>query len=483
MPAFAERAKGNRFPVRMRGRWQVWLIALIVLGAAITIVTVHLSLVEIERGLPVKVLRQERDVASMVQDLLELVSAVRVARIKRTPDDLLAVRARLAAAQDRLRRIRASYNFDNLVGASAMHAVANPALIDIGRWLDEGISGYAPSSDVVLDLIYRRAGNAYAEVKSLYARSNASAVSVLAEETRRIESLRTRVSLVLFTTTLLMVALVVVTLLQRRAIRRQRVTETALIEAKESAEFANRAKSEFLANMSHELRTPLNAILGFSEIMHSSALSARISPEKLREYARDIHASGTLLLEMINDILDLSKAESGKLEISEERVDVRRSIEACLRLVRGRAEEGGVRLGSRIAEDLPEVRADARQIKQILLNLLSNAIKFTETGGRVTVGVRMAVGGGIEIAVEDTGIGMAPEHLARALEPFVQIETAFTRRHAGTGLGLPLVQSLVALHGGHLTLRSEPGVGTTATAWLPPERVLAALDAARRKLA
>jgi len=263
---------------------------------------------------------------------------------------------------------------------------------------------------------------------------------------------------------------------------RKRVERT-LRRAKEEAEIANRAKSEFLANMSHELRTPLNAILGFSEIMHSGALGARISPEKLQEYARDIHASGTLLLETINDILDLSKAESGKLEISEERVDMRRSIEACLRLVRGRAEEGGVRLGSRVAEDLPDIHADARQIKQILLNLLSNAIKFTDTGGRVTVGARVAVGGGIEIMVEDTGIGMAPENLARALEPFVQIETAFTRRHAGTGLGLPLVQSLVALHGGRLTLRSEPGVGTTATAWLPPERILPARDAARQKLA
>jgi signal transduction histidine kinase len=241
--------------------------------------------------------------------------------------------------------------------------------------------------------------------------------------------------------------------------------------ARDQADAANRAKSEFLAAMSHELRTPLTAILGFSEVIKTETFGP-VGSMKYRGYAEDIHASGQHLLDLINDILDLSKVEAGSDELHEEDVDAPAVARSVLRLVRQRAEKGGVRLESDIADAPPLLRADKRKLKQILVNLLTNAIKFTDAGGKVTLGARGGANGGYVFQIVDTGIGMAPEDIPKALSQFGQVVNDPNRRQEGTGLGLPLTKSLVELHGGCLELHSKLGVGTTATVRFPAERIV-----------
>jgi len=255
-----------------------------------------------------------------------------------------------------------------------------------------------------------------------------------------------------------------------RDITERRQDRMALEQALATAEMANRAKSEFLANMSHELRTPLNAIIGFSEIIGTEALGPMGNASYV-EYAQDIHDSGRMLLDLINDILDLSKIEAGKKELQERVVDIPRVVRASLRLVRERAEKGGVALETDITEILPPVRADEVALKQILSNLLTNAVKFTRSGGTVTCGARIGEGGRLELLVRDTGIGMREEDIAKALEPFRQIEGSLSRSAGGIGLGLPLVQALARLHGGGALVQSQVGVGTSVIVWLPADRV------------
>ena len=232
------------------------------------------------------------------------------------------------------------------------------------------------------------------------------------------------------------------------------------------ANAANRAKSEFLANMSHELRTPLNAILGFSEMIAGERLGA-VGNAVYRDYAHDINDSGRHLLEVINDILDISKVEAGELHLDVRETSIAAIVEKSVRLVRERAQTAQVDLTTSIAEDMPNLLVDERLIKQCVINLLSNAVKFTPAGGRITLSAACEPGGGVIISVADTGIGISQSDIAGALTPFGQVETAFNRAHSGTGLGLPLARSFAQAHGGELDLRSTLGKGTVVTILLP----------------
>ena len=245
----------------------------------------------------------------------------------------------------------------------------------------------------------------------------------------------------------------------------------ALNVALEDARLADRTKSEFFANMSHELRTPLNAISGFSEMIYKEIFGP-IGVARYREYAGDVNDSANHLLELINDILDYSKVEAGKAVLNEDNVDLSAIIKRSQRLTQTRAQEKSLAIVVDVPPNLLLLRADGRKIKQILINLLSNAIKFTPDGGRVSVLVMIDQKGALEIRVTDTGIGIAPEDIPKAMAPFQQIDSALNREHQGTGLGLPLCKSLVEMHGGELRLQSVLGSGTVVTVRLPPHRVL-----------
>jgi two-component system, cell cycle sensor histidine kinase PleC len=235
-------------------------------------------------------------------------------------------------------------------------------------------------------------------------------------------------------------------------------------EEKTRAEDANQAKSKFLANMSHELRTPLNAIIGFSEIMESGMFGA-LGADKYHEYCRDIRHSGQFLLEVINDILDMSKIEAGRMKLDFEDIELDRILAEAMRVVSSRAEDKQLALSADIAPSL-FFKADRRALKQIALNLLSNAVKFTPDGGRVTVRGRLS-GGAITVAIQDSGIGIEKEALKKLGRPFEQVESQLTKSHQGSGLGLAIAKSLVELHGGAMRIRSAPGKGTLVVVRLP----------------
>ncbi|MBV8889519.1 MAG: PAS domain-containing protein [Alphaproteobacteria bacterium] len=244
--------------------------------------------------------------------------------------------------------------------------------------------------------------------------------------------------------------------------------ELGLLAAKEQAEIANRSKTEFLANMSHELRTPLNAIIGFSQVMAGQMLGP-ITTRKYLGYARDILGSAEHLLSIINDILDVAKLEAGKLELDEAAIDIDVAITELLQLIEPKARAGDIRLSLRRAGELPRLRADARKLKQILLNLVTNAMKFSHPGGAVAI-VTRCDGGAVAIDVIDQGIGMDSAEVALAISRFGQVASAWSRQHAGTGLGLPLAIGLAELHGARLTVDSRKGLGTTVTVTFPRER-------------
>jgi len=245
-------------------------------------------------------------------------------------------------------------------------------------------------------------------------------------------------------------------------------------EARRQAEDASRAKSEFLANMSHELRTPLNAVIGFAQMM-AAEMFGRLGNDRYREYCHDILSSGNHLLEVINQLLDLSRIEAGRVMIEEEQVDLAYTIDICQKLVRGRADRKQVTITTRCA-DVPPVLGDDRSLRQILLNLLSNAVKFTPPGGSITIECELEPSGAVRLSVVDTGIGMTPEQLARIGEPFAQGRNSLVTDEIGSGLGLSIVKSLIELHGGALQIESQVSVGTTVSVILPPERVVSSPD-------
>jgi PAS domain S-box-containing protein len=253
--------------------------------------------------------------------------------------------------------------------------------------------------------------------------------------------------------------------------------EQELIKSKEAAEFASRSKTEFLANMSHELRTPLNAIIGFSEVIHTAMFGPL--PERYVDYARDIHASGLHLLDLINDILNLSKIEAGRLDLHESLVSIEDVAKECHALLRVGAEKGAVDLRLQADVGNCRLRADPRAVKQILLNFLSNAVKFTPAGGEVVTRLGIDGQGHLRVSVSDTGIGMSEADIKVALTPFGQVDSKIARKHQGTGLGLPLAKSLLDLHDGKLLIESEPNKGTTLIALFPAARVERAAHAAQ----
>ena len=243
--------------------------------------------------------------------------------------------------------------------------------------------------------------------------------------------------------------------------------DASLTTARLAAEAASRAKSSFLATMSHELRTPLNAILGFSEIMMTETFGPLGSPN-YRDYTRDIYDSGMHLLHVINDVLDLSKVEAGRLDLNRTDVDVDDTVEAALRFFRERSRKAGLTVTAEIEPDLPPLFADERVLRQCILNLVSNAIKFTPSGGSVAVTVRSEPDGWTSLSVADNGIGIAEADIPRVLTPFSQADNAYVRKQEGTGLGLPLVKSFAELHDGTFAITSALGVGTTVTVRFPP---------------
>jgi len=247
------------------------------------------------------------------------------------------------------------------------------------------------------------------------------------------------------------------------------VANTELIKSQENAETANLAKTSFLANMSHELRTPLNAIIGFSQIIKNEIMGP--ARPVYAEYAKDICGAGEHLLEVINNLLDISKIEAGKTELKDEFLDPAEIVDASLEALRVQAAAKRIALIADIPSGMPFIRGDSLRLRQAMINLVSNAVKFTEAG-HVTVSVAFDAARGFRFTVADTGIGMSPAEIVVALEPFGQIETTYTKKNEGSGLGLPLAQRLVELHGGRLEIESVKEAGTTISIYLPLDRVV-----------
>ncbi len=247
-------------------------------------------------------------------------------------------------------------------------------------------------------------------------------------------------------------------------------------EARRRAEEANLAKSRFLASMSHELRTPLNAILGFSEVMSNEILGP-IDNDSYMEYIRDIHASGRHLLELINEILDLSRIEAGRYQINEEPVSLEHVASECCHMMELKARGKDIAIHCRFEPDMPKLLADERSVRQIVLNILSNAVKFTPRGGHIEISVGWTAGGGQYVKVKDNGPGIAEDEIPVVLAAFGQGSIAIKSAEQGTGLGLPIVQAMLQMHGGRFDLKSKLREGTEAIAIFPPERVMEMLPA------
>jgi signal transduction histidine kinase len=248
-------------------------------------------------------------------------------------------------------------------------------------------------------------------------------------------------------------------------------TSSELLDASRAAAQASEAKSQFLAAINHELRTPLNAIIGFAEMLTSQALGP-IGNERYRRYAQDIRDSGTHLLSMINDILELSRMDAGRATLQEETFDPADVVAEASRMVEPQAAAAGLSLGASIAVNLPLLTADRRLVRQILVNLLANAVRFTPKGGEVSVHGFLC-GNELCLEVRDTGAGIAPEDVPRALERFSQVDGRLSRKHGGAGLGLPMAKQFMELHGGTLSLSSRPGKGTEVRIAFPRERISA----------
>jgi cell cycle sensor histidine kinase DivJ len=256
-----------------------------------------------------------------------------------------------------------------------------------------------------------------------------------------------------------------------RDIDTRREMEADRDAAREAADAAQEARSRFLATVSHELRTPLNAILGFSDLMRKLPQAAA-DTRKVQDYAGLIHQSGSHLLQLVNDMLNMARIEAGQFRITVEPVDMRKCLDGCRRMMAAEAEQAGLRLSSDIPLDLGEFTADPRACRQIALNLLANSVKFTPAGGRIVLFARKEASG-LVFGVRDTGVGISAADLDRVTKPFVQASDGTARSHDGAGLGLSVVKGLADLHGGRMSLESRVGAGTCVTVYLPAAQVLA----------
>jgi PAS domain S-box-containing protein len=265
-----------------------------------------------------------------------------------------------------------------------------------------------------------------------------------------------------------------------RDMTQEQASRTELLESKLRAEESNIAKSRFLANMGHELRTPLNAIIGFSDMLQGGIVA---NEAKGREYAADINTSGRHLLKVINDILDISRIEAGKMTLADEQIDVCDVVDSCLRMVAPRAAEANVTLATTVPADLPFLFADRRLMLQVLLNLISNAVKFSHTGAEVGIAVSLDPANRIVVDVSDHGIGMSAEDVLRIGEPFLQVDGRLERKFEGTGLGLVIAKRMMELHGGEIQVRSTLGKGTTMSVVFPASRSCPASARPARALA
>ena len=305
---------------------------------------------------------------------------------------------------------------------------------------------------------------------------NVIGIKRLEQSRERLSGLNSVLIAAAIVTWLLVIGFALALMRQLRATERahaeMQTMTTDLEQARREAEEASRAKSNFLASMSHELRTPLNAVLGFADIMRQG-LFGPVGHPRYADYVDGIVKSGQHLLSLINDVLDMSRVEAGKLELSEEDLDLRKSIEEAFDLVSVTAEGKGVSLTRALPAILPRLQADPRLLRQMMLNLLSNAIKFTPEGGSVEVAAAVLTDGGLAIRVRDTGVGMTDHQLKRVFEPFSQGDSQRARETGGSGLGLPITRRLVELHDGQIHLSSRKSAGTTATLIFPASRVQA----------
>ena len=446
----------------------------------------------IRTGLPLEVVALDRQVASYLQDVRRLERALELAALRPSPRRIRHLRDTVDIAVVRLGDMTSISDQNALIRFRAINARLTVLIEDLDIYLAKG-----RPAERALERFQRRTSAVVGTIQPIYDETSYRTIASLSKQRFALDRFRVSLEALLILVAAAAIALVLLLLKTRRAMagleasQRERdrhidqienaksrleAQSTELIEAAEAieaardaAEAANRAKSEFLANMSHELRTPLNAIIGFSEVIKSDVLGPS-NEQRYREYASDINESGHHLLDLITDILDLSKIESGADDLSEEVIEIRDLTQSVITLVKARAQTGGVALSTDIDEAPAALFVDRRKLKQILVNLLSNAIKFTDSGGSVALRINREAAGNCIVRVEDTGIGIAPEDIPKALSPFGQVDGDINRRYEGTGLGLPLTKSLVEQHGGTMELVSAPGVGTTVILRFPVER-------------